>query len=368
MWGLGEMTTVYVLATLCVGAAIIVAGALIGIMARSRLRRSREAAGRDAAPLVIAEQVRIAALPARVRTREGREALVDAVALAAPELPAITRARLAGWFREEGEVAAALAGLKAERPWARSVAVARLGRMGAREAALPVARLLGDASPDVRASAAVATGRLNETEGVPVIAAALRDGRLSDRVALAGLLRTGPTAGARIAGLLHDASADVRATAVSVLARRGDVDQAAAALAIARDPEKVVRQHVLLCLTAIGGNLPHDDLRAVIARGARDPSARVRSAAAAAAPILLFPDEAWRLLQNLVDDDDFWVGMRAARSLAGLGTRNGARHAGFELSLTGAGASARMLRESLAEPAHERGARAALALMQEEGS
>jgi hypothetical protein len=175
-------------------------------------------------------------------------------------------------------------------PTRRANAASALGEFLATPGVAACAKALGDPDAGVRAAAATALGRLN-SDGAGALAQAFADADARVKLAaLASALNIASFSGVEsVAGLTHDALADVRRRAIEVLDALGSEDAVAVVLASAQnDTDAGVRAAACHALGSIVARSPQTiDVASVLAvlgtLAQNDPNGFVRDQAQIAA-------------------------------------------------------------------------------------
>lgn len=222
----------------------------------------------------------------------------------------------------------------------RNEIVGALVRHGAATVDLLIAQLTAE-DLEVRRSAAVALGRIGDSNATPALLNALDDeslsidaanalGQIGDPRSVDGLLNllgdsdasvrqaavsalnslTLPAMSKRIIPLLHDSDPNVRESAVKIAGYFGYPDAGKALIDLSSDPNERVRCAAIEHLPFV------EDQRAldVLARAIKEETPTVRAAAARALGNLDAPQADRHLIDGL-SDDDAWVRYFSARAL-----------------------------------------------------
>lgn len=188
--------------------------------------------------------------------------------------------------------------LESDRPNVRKVTASLLGKLGAKEAAPRIAKLLGD--PDARGGALEALGMLKATEAVPQIGELIASAPLErTRVACIGTLAAigGEEAEKVILAALSAKAAPVRFAAQLALEKLKAVEPLRARL---KDEDARVRLHAIAALGHIGDAAAREDLLGLL-----DSSSSVeRGFAAEALAAMLKPEDGERLKAALAKETD----------------------------------------------------------------
>jgi len=220
--------------------------------------------------------------------------------LAAPYLPALKEQLEEGSAEERGLAAQALAG------------------MGMPEYAGTIARALDDESPVVAMIAARGLFRPGQEGYFPNVLRRLPRFTLWNRSYLASMLAGGgPATPPLLRDLLADAEEPplVRAIATDALRTLNDLPSVEIAIRVLDD--ETDRELVTACLRLVS-HLGHREHLDQVIRFVTDSDPVIRAAAGATVGALGSHEDV-PILQGLLDDDEYWVSLQAARGLRALG-------------------------------------------------
>jgi HEAT repeat protein len=243
-----------------------------------------------------------------------------------------------GWVKGAG-VARALTRLMG-RVDLRHEIIEALVRHGSSTMDLLMAQLTAE-DLEVRRSAAVALGRIGDSNATPALVNVLSDeslasdaahalGQIGDPRAIDGLLNllgsedasireaavsalnslASPPNSKRIIPLLHDPDPNVRESAVKIAGYFGYAEATGALLDLSRDSSERVRWAAIEHLPYVEDERAFD----VLARAMKDETPNVRAAAARALGNMDVPGVVQQLIEGL-DDEDAWVRYFSARAL-----------------------------------------------------
>jgi HEAT repeat protein len=243
-----------------------------------------------------------------------------------------------GWVKGGG-VARALTRLMG-RVDLRAEIIEALVRHGSSTMDLLMAQLTAE-DLEVRRSAAVALGRIGDSNATPALVNALSDeslaidaanalGQIGDPRAVDGLLDligsedasarqaavsalnslANPPNSERIIPLLHDPDPNVRESAVKIAGYFGYPQAAGVLVELSRDSSERVRWAAIEHLPYVEDERAFD----VLARAMKDETPNVRAAAARALANMEAPGVVQQLIEGL-DDEDVWVRYFSARAL-----------------------------------------------------
>jgi HEAT repeat protein len=243
-----------------------------------------------------------------------------------------------GWVKGAG-VARALTRLMG-RVDLRHEIIEALVRHGSSTMDLLMAQLTAE-DLEVRRSAAVALGRIGDSNATPALVNVLSDeslaidaahalGQIGDPRAIDGLLNllgsedasirqaavsalnslASPPNSKRIIPLLHDSDPNVRESAVKIAGYFGYAEATGALLDLSRDSSERVRWAAIEHLPYVEDERAFD----VLARAMKDETPNVRAAAARALGNMDAPGVVHQLTEGL-DDEDAWVRYFSARAL-----------------------------------------------------
>ncbi len=262
-------------------------------------------------PLAVAGGRVPKAAPASGRSRE-----------LALEMMVETAARLRGrnavaarlWFEQNGFVDESITDLKAKGGWRRARAAYRLGRFGSTRAEPYLAWRLKDPRYEVRDAAVRALGRIGGPDAVGPLLSAVEHRKVARGLVSGALLELPASCDQALATALEGRSTDARRLITQVIGLRGR-PAGDALLNGLRDSQPEIRRESALALARLGDAPPAADLE--LRRLARDERPWVRASAATALGALL-QERAVAPLLELLGDEDFWVGYRAAEALIAL--------------------------------------------------
>lgn len=204
--------------------------------------------------------------------------------------------------------------LSDRRAWRRAVAAGVVGDLGSRERhGRLLVRLLGDRSPDVRAAAVRAIGRLGVVEAAPRIVRLMALGRIPRALAAEALMTIGSPAADDVERLLAADEAEVRAAAAELLGLVGSPTHGRRLIGLLADPDSEVRVKAARALGRIGAGSAVDALRERLG----DPVPYVR-AAVARALASLGDRSSVPILREMARHDDFDAARAAAEALIAL--------------------------------------------------
>lgn len=227
-----------------------------------------------------------------------------------------SRARIATFFEQQGQVGRELDHLSSRRGWKRAAAAFALGDMGSARAVSPLIASLGDGDREVRTAAARSLGRLSVVEAAPRLVEALASGAVPRAVAGQALIAIGPAAAPELHPLLGSDEEAVRRAAAEVLGLVGGAAEAPLLADAARDPAAEVRGAALRALGKVGGKAESGVVRDAL----RDRIPFVRTAAAYAAAGL-GDRAAVPILVEQARDDLYDPALAASRALVALDPR-----------------------------------------------
>jgi hypothetical protein len=227
-----------------------------------------------------------------------------------------SRARIATFFEQQGQVGRELDRLSSRRAWKRAAAAFALGDMGSARAVSPLIAALGDGDREVRTAAARSLGRLGAVEASPRLVEALASGAVPRAVAGQALIAIGPVAAPELHPLLGSEEEQVRRAAAEVLGLIGGGAEAPLLADAARDPAAEVRGAALRALGKVGGKAESGVVRDAL----RDRVPFVRTAAAYAAAGL-GDRAAVPILVEQARDDLYDPALAASRALTALDPR-----------------------------------------------
>lgn len=224
-----------------------------------------------------------------------------------------SRARIAAFFEETGQVHAMIRQLRSRRGWRRATAAYAVGNMASAAAVPALLAALQDRERDVRAAATLSLGRLAAADAVAPLIEALVVRRVPAGTAGHALLSIGTAALHQLRGLVRHSDSHVRAAAAQLLGLLGDPSDARLVETSLRDTAAEVRGEAARALGSLGARGAAASLEAAL--DDRVPAVR---AAAAEALGRVGGRNAVDKLVAVASHDRFEAARAAAKALAAL--------------------------------------------------
>lgn len=226
------------------------------------------------------------------------------------------RERLIELLRGLGVVELHLAGLRQRNPHARIAAITGLSSFKGTRVISEIRARLDDSDPDVRLAAAQALSEMHAVGSVRVLVDKLQIGTRERSRMLYNVFRNlVPEETWQLIRLLDDDVPDfAKALALDALGKGGDYGAIDAVARIVNHDSEDLRAEALFALA----ELSHPYIHSKVMPALTDPSWPVRTAAAFCAGRIGLT-ESMPLLERLLDDEMWWVRLRAAEALYNLG-------------------------------------------------
>ncbi len=172
-----------------------------------------------------------------------------------------SRSNITAFFERQGAVGRAIQDLKSRRTWIRAEAAFTLGDMGSQTAVGPLIGVLKDDVHDVRCASARSLGKLGDPQATRPLIASMVEKTVPKITAAQALLELGPGSIGELEDLLDSRDPAVCETAIELIGLSGSANDEAALISKLRDPSAKVRAAAATALGRIGSVAGARELR-----------------------------------------------------------------------------------------------------------